>query len=82
MARQREPVEKREGLLELVDKKELELMDKMELELVDKEELELVDKMDLELVSKNIWKRRMRDTNILWGGSRGHWWQHNMGVRG
>ena len=58
VARQREPVEKRVVLLELVDKRELEL------------------------VSKSIWKRRMRDTNILWRGPRGHWWQHNMGVRG
>ena len=49
MARQREPVEKREALLELVDK----------------EELELVDKMLLELVDKSTWKTRMRDTNIL-----------------
>ena len=27
--------------------------------------LELVDKKELELVDKTIWKRRMRDTNIL-----------------
>ena len=74
VARQREPVEKREALLELVDNEELEL--------VDKKEFELVDKKELELVSKTIWKRRMRDTNILWRGPRGHWWQHNMGVRG
>ena len=71
VARQREPVEKREALLELVDKEELELVDKMLLEMVDKIELELVmllevvDKKELELVSKSIWKRRMRDTNIL-----------------
>ena len=66
-------------MLELVDKMELELVDKrvVLLELVDKEELvdmielelvvllELVDKKELELVSKSIWKRRMRDTNIL-----------------
>ena len=72
MARQSEPEEKRVALLELVDK----------MELVDKKLLELVDKKELELVSKSIWKRRMRDTNILLRGPRGHWWQHNMGVRG
>ena len=108
VARQREPVEKREALLELVDNEELELVDKKEFELVDKKELELVfkmvvlledmkelelvdkrvvllelvDKKELELVSKSIWKRRMRGTNSLWRGSRGHWWQHNMGGRG
>ena len=53
------------ALLELVDK--MELVDKKLLELVDKKELELVDKrvVLLELVSKTIWKKRMRDTNIL-----------------
>ena len=76
MARQREPEEKRVLLLELVDKRELEMVDKRVVL------LELVDKKELELVSKSIWKRRMRDTNILWRGPRGHWWQHNMGVRG
>ena len=76
MARQREPVEKRVVLLELVDMVELELVDKQVVL------LELVDKKELELVSKSIWKRRMRDTNILLRSQRGHWWQHNMGVRG
>ena len=92
MARQREPVEKRVVLLELVDMVELELVDKQVvlLELVDKKELELVskrvvllvDKKELELVSKSIWKTRTKDTNILLRSQRGHWWQHNMGVRG
>ena len=77
MARQREPEEKRVLLLELVDKRELEMVDKRVVL------LELVDKKELELVSKSIWKRRMRDANILCRGPRGHWWwQHLWGVRG